>query len=124
VSDGDTGNIVRQTVDRLDVETTINTDLFRALCHSGGALAQGVRVQNRETATLGTDRKRRVRKEGGGVGAESRERACEKKGAMHARASGQERQVQLKTSFQFVSQASRCGPRLAGFLLQASAPSR
>jgi hypothetical protein len=43
---------------------------------------------------------------------------------MHARASGQERQVQLKTSFQFVSQASRCGPRLAGFLLQASAPSR
>jgi hypothetical protein len=52
VSDEDTENIVRQTVDKLDIETTINTDLFRALCHSGGALAQGVRVQNRETATL------------------------------------------------------------------------
>jgi hypothetical protein len=41
VSDGDTGNIVRQVVDRLDVETTANTDLFQALCHTGGGACTG-----------------------------------------------------------------------------------
>jgi hypothetical protein len=46
VSDGDAGDIVRQTVNTLDLETTINTNMLQALCHSGGALAQG-RVQNR-----------------------------------------------------------------------------
>jgi len=41
-------------------------------------------VQNRETGILRTDGKRRVEKEGEESGADTRERACEKKGAMHA----------------------------------------
>ena len=41
-------------------------------------------VQNREAGTLRTDRKRRVEKDGEGSGADTRERAREKKGTMHA----------------------------------------
>ena len=42
VSEGDTGDIIRQTAGRLGFETTSNTNMIQALCHTGGALAQGV----------------------------------------------------------------------------------
>ena len=75
------------------METRINTNKFRALCHSGGALGQGVCSKNRETTEnekIKKDGKGLVQSQGKGL-VKRREQRCML--APRARATGAAKDV-------------------------------
>lgn len=123
VSDGDAGDIVRRPV----IDSTWRRGLILT-CSGHYVTLVGPcprRMQNRAHRDfVRQKRRKKVRERWSMVKCNSKGKSKGKEGSAACLRRGQERQVQLKTSFQFVSRSNECGPDMFDFVLQHPAGSQ